>query len=104
MTESEQFKQIVCTMYDTFCKKNHDYGNSFSTTWQEFGSLGLVTAVTQISHKYHRLLNLTKGTQSKAMRASATRCWIWPIIASSPSWSLIRKRRRIAFEIKTAAK
>ena len=56
MTESEQFKQIVCTMYDTFCKKNHDYGNSFSTTWQEFGSLG---------HKYHRLLNLTKGTQPK---------------------------------------
>lgn len=65
MTESEQFKQIVCTMYDTFRKKNHDYGNSFSTTWQEFGNLGLVTAVTQISHKYHRLLNLTKGTQPK---------------------------------------
>lgn len=65
MTESEQFKQIVCTMYDTFRKKNHDYGNSFSTTWQEFGSLGLVTAVAQISHKYHRLLNLTKGTQPK---------------------------------------
>ena len=65
MTESEQFKQIVCTMYDTFRKKNHDYGNSFSTTWQEFGSLGLVTAVAQISHKYHRLLNLTNGTKPK---------------------------------------
>lgn len=63
MTDIERFQNIVCTMYDTYRKKNHDYGNSFATTWNEFGSNGLVTAVAQISHKYHRLLNLTNGTQ-----------------------------------------
>lgn len=63
MTDTERFQNIVCTMYDTYRKKNHDYGNSFATTWDEFGSNGLVTAVAQISHKYHRLLNLTNGTQ-----------------------------------------
>lgn len=24
MTDTERFKQIVCSMYDTYCKKNHD--------------------------------------------------------------------------------
>ena len=65
MTDIERFKQIVCSMYDTYRKKNHDYGNSFATTWDEFGSNGLVTAVAQISHKYHRLLNLTNGTKQQ---------------------------------------
>ena len=63
MTDTDSFQNIVCTMYDTYRKKNHDYGNSFAATWNEFGSNGLVTAVAQISHKYHRLLNLTNGAQ-----------------------------------------
>lgn len=36
------------------------------TYWKDcVDNLGLVTALAQISHKYHRLLNLTKGTQPK---------------------------------------
>ena len=51
----EQFKQIaqgLCEMYEA---KNKAYGNSFSTTYQK---LGLISAVTRISDKYNRLVNL----------------------------------------------
>ena len=41
------------------------YGNSFSQLYQEFGDNGIITAAVQISHKYHRFMNLIKGTPAK---------------------------------------
>lgn len=58
-----RFGQITSKMKDMFRRKNHDYGNSFHDTWVEFGDKGIITALTQISHKYHRLVNLGKGTE-----------------------------------------
>ena len=61
--DAERYNRIVEKMQKTFLAKNHDYGNSFATTWQEFGDKGPITGVAQISHKYHRLLNLALGTK-----------------------------------------
>lgn len=58
-----RFKYITEKMRETFLKKNHDYGNSFHETWDEFGDKGIITALTQISHKYHRLMNIGLGTK-----------------------------------------
>lgn len=58
-----RFKKITGKMNETFLKKNHDYGNSFHETWKEFGDKGIITALTQISHKYHRLMNIGLGTK-----------------------------------------
>lgn len=61
--DAERYNRIVEKMQTTFLAKNHDYGNSFATTWREFGDKGSITGVAQISHKYHRLLNLALGTK-----------------------------------------
>lgn len=58
-----RFRDITEKMRETFLKKNHDYGNSFHETWDEFGDKGIITALTQISHKYHRLINIGLGTK-----------------------------------------
>lgn len=58
-----RFRDITEKMRETFLKKNHDYGNSFHETWYEFGDKGIITALTQISHKYHRLMNIGLGTK-----------------------------------------
>jgi hypothetical protein len=58
-----RFRDITEKMRKTFLKKNHDYGNSFHETWDEFGDKGIITALTQISHKYHRLMNIGLGTK-----------------------------------------
>lgn len=58
-----RFMDITEKMRETFLKKNHDYGNSFHETWDEFGDKGIITALTQISHKYHRLMNIGLGTK-----------------------------------------
>lgn len=58
-----RFRDITEKMRETFLKKNHDYGNSFHETWDQFGDKGIITALTQISHKYHRLMNIGLGTK-----------------------------------------
>lgn len=58
-----RFRDITEKMRETFLKKNHDYCNSFHETWDEFGDKGIITALTQISHKYHRLMNIGLGTK-----------------------------------------
>lgn len=63
--DAERYNRIVEKMQKTFLAKNHDYGNSFATTWREFGDKGPITGVAQISHKYHRLLNLALGTKTQ---------------------------------------
>ena len=58
-----RFRNITEKMRETFLKKNHDYVNSFNETWDEFGDKGIITALKQISHKYHRLMNIGLGTK-----------------------------------------
>lgn len=65
MNDVQRFGRIQVELCDTFKSKNADYGNSFSQLYQEFGDNGIITAAVQISHKYHRFMNLAKGTPAK---------------------------------------
>lgn len=65
MNDIQRFGRIQVEMCDTFKSKNADYGNSFSQLYQEFGDNGVITAAVQISHKYHRFMNLIKGAPAK---------------------------------------
>ena len=55
MNNVERYKQISEQLYKLYEAKNAAYGDSFSTTFQK---LGLISAVTRISDKYNRLVNL----------------------------------------------
>ena len=65
MNDVQRFGRIQVELCDTFKSKNADYGNSFSQLYQEFGDNGIITAAVQISHKYHRFMNLAKGIPTK---------------------------------------
>ena len=54
MNDVQRFGRIQVEMCDTF-----------SQLYQEFGDNGIITAAVQISHKYHRFMNLIKGTPAK---------------------------------------
>ena len=72
MNDVQRFGRIQVEMCDTFKSKNADYGNSFSQLYQEFGDNGIITAAVQISHKYHRFMNLIKGTPAKVNEANVS--------------------------------
>lgn len=60
-----RYKAIVENMTKKFIAKNHDYGNSFSESVQEFGAtIGPVIGFAPIMHKFNRLKNLIKGEQA----------------------------------------
>ena len=50
--------KINAENYQTFLKKNADYGSSFEESLNEFGE---VAGIVRISDKYRRLVNLTKN-------------------------------------------
>ena len=55
---AETMKKIYEENYQTFLKKNTDYGSSFEESLNEFGE---VAGIVRISDKYNRLVNLTKN-------------------------------------------
>lgn len=55
MTQYEKHEQICKTLNETYIQKNKAYGNSFTDTFEK---LGLISAVTRITDKYNRLVNL----------------------------------------------
>ena len=55
---AETMKRISDENYETFLKKNADYGNSFEESLNEFGE---VAGIVRISDKNSRLVNLTKN-------------------------------------------
>lgn len=56
---AEQRHQEICDYIhqDLYLPKNAAYGDSFHKLYSE---LGIISAVTQITHKYNRLVNLAK--------------------------------------------
>jgi len=54
------FNNILGEMQELYEKKNHDYGNSFSETIQEFG---FTPAVARINDKLKRVKQMVKGEQ-----------------------------------------
>ena len=55
---AETMRKAYEENYETFLKKNADYGSSFEESLNEFGE---VAGVVRISDKYRRLVNLTKN-------------------------------------------
>ena len=55
MDQYQQHKDICTKLNETYIQKNKAYGNSFSDT---FAKLGIISAVTRITDKYNRLVNL----------------------------------------------
>jgi len=51
----EQFASICNEITDLYQKKNHDYGDAFSKSIDEFGD---VAALVRINDKFNRLKNL----------------------------------------------
>lgn len=61
-TEVEEFEELLAEMLDTFRRKNADYGNSVSDTFNDFG---LVSYVVRIADKYNRLKTLSKSNNQQ---------------------------------------
>lgn len=73
--------------YDTFCRKNHDYGNSFEESLDQFG---IVASIVRMSDKMKRLESLTDESKTQKVGseslldtledlsnyAAMTACWL----------------------------
>ena len=55
---AETMRKAYDENYQTFLKKNTDYGSSFEESLNEFGE---VAGIVRIGDKYNRLVNLTKN-------------------------------------------
>lgn len=56
------FKKITDEMNALYERKNHDYGNSFSDTFEK---LGTVSAVTRMYDKMNRIVSLVSTKEQK---------------------------------------
>ena len=54
------FTGTLIEMQELYSKKNHDYGNSFEETIQEFG---FIPAIARINDKLKRVKQMLKGNQ-----------------------------------------
>lgn len=57
MTDKDIFKNILDNMFETYEKKNADYGNSVHRTFEEFG---LASFLVRLSDKLNRAITLNK--------------------------------------------
>lgn len=55
--DSNNFDDILLKMSETYHKKNHDYGNSFEKSCNEFG---LTSPIIRMSDKLERIKTLNK--------------------------------------------
>lgn len=66
MDKIQNHKNLCMGLNETYKKKNSDYGDSFSQTFQK---LGVISAVTRISDKYNRLVSLcTKPEEERKVK------------------------------------
>ena len=65
---AEKRHQEICDYIhmDLYLPKNAAYGDSFHKLYSD---LGIISAVTQISHKYNRLVNLAKDKNTDTLAA-----------------------------------
>lgn len=65
---AEKRHQEICDYIhtDLYLPKNAAYGDSFHKLYSD---LGIISAVTQISHKYNRLVNLAKDKNADTIAA-----------------------------------
>ena len=63
---AEKRHQEICDYIhmDLYLPKNAAYGDSFHKLYSD---LGIISAITQISHKYNRLVNLAKDKNANTL-------------------------------------
>ena len=61
---AETMKKVYDENYQTFLKKNADYGSSFEESLNEFGE---VSGIVRISDKYRRLVNLPRTKTNRGI-------------------------------------
>ena len=62
ISDIDRFKSIINQMFDTFKRKNHDYGNSFE---QSLDEEGLAAARIRLGDKWNRFKTLSKSKDIK---------------------------------------
>lgn len=62
-------KNLCDMIHDTYVRKNHDYGDSFSRSFEEWGS---VSAAVRIEDKFNRFKNLIKNNDNMVKDESVT--------------------------------
>lgn len=62
MNKFEKHKQICEKLNKIYQAKNTDYGDSFSEMYKK---LGIISAITRIGDKYHRIVNLCTKPESE---------------------------------------
>ena len=62
MDNVKQHELLLRQIHDTYIKKNHDYGDSFSRSYKKYG---LVAAMVRMEDKWNRLDNLASGAEQK---------------------------------------
>lgn len=66
-TEPEQFADITEQMQVTYARKNHDYGNSFKLTYNEFGPVALAIRLTDKLQRFKTLLNAKQKVSDESI-------------------------------------
>lgn len=65
--EIEKRHQEICDgIHQLYLEKNAAYGDSFHQLYEK---LGIISAVTQITHKYNRLINMAKQLNAGQIKA-----------------------------------
>ena len=62
MDNIKQHELLLQQIHDTYIKKNHDYGDSFSRSFKKYG---LVAAMVRMEDKWNRLDNMASGAEQK---------------------------------------
>ena len=62
MENVKQHESLLRQIHDTYIKKNHDYGDSFSRSYKKYG---LVAAMVRMEDKWNRLDNMASGAEQK---------------------------------------
>ena len=62
MDNIKQHELLLQQIHDTYIKKNHDYGDSFSRSYKKYG---LVAAMVRMEDKWNRLDNMASGAEQK---------------------------------------
>ena len=64
MNKIQKHKEICEELNKVYESKNHDYGDSFGSTYTK---LGIISAVTRITDKYNRLVSLATKPKEERM-------------------------------------
>lgn len=62
MTKPERHMEICKELNDIYAKKNHDYGDSFHKTFEEWG---IASAGIRLTDKLNRFTRLAKGNEQQ---------------------------------------